>query len=351
MAFNVFGHHFRIMTFGESHGPALGVIIDGMPPRITLDLDAIQSQLDRRRPGRSELASPREEPDRLQLLSGLLEGQTTGAPICLMVSNEDARPEAYEKIKDLFRPGHADLTTLLKYGIRDWRGGGRASGRETVARVAAGAVARQLLSREGVNVVGHVVEIAGIAGQRFDPEAVSRSPICCGDPRAETEMIAAIEKAKKQGDSVGGVVEVRATGVPAGWGDPVFGKLDARLAGALMSIGAVKGVEIGDGFQLARLRGSQANDAILPGGEFASNRAGGILGGISSGAEIWARIAVKPTPSIRASQQTVDTADNATTLSVSGRHDPCIAPRLVPVAEAMTALVLADACLAQRVLG
>lgn len=346
MSSNSFGRFFRITSFGESHGPALGVVIDGVPPRLPLDLDAVQRELDRRRPGQSALSSPRQEADRVELLSGLFEGLTTGAPLCLLIRNQDARPRDYRELGELFRPGHADLAVQRKYGIRDWRGGGRSSGRETVARVAAGAVARQVLAPLGVSVTGHLLEAAGIRATRFSPEEIERNPLRCADAEAASRMAEAIEAARAAGDSVGGVVEVRAGGVPAGWGDPVFAKLDAAIAGALMGIGAVKGVEIGDGFALARARGSEANDPILPDG-FASNRAGGILGGISSGAEIVARVAVKPTPSIRSPQQTIDREGQPRTLSVAGRHDPCIAPRLVPVAEAMLALVLADAYLAQ----
>jgi chorismate synthase len=354
MPYNTFGQSFRVTTFGESHGPAVGAVVDGVPPRVALDLAAIQRQLDRRRPG-GALASARTETDRVQVLAGLLEGQTTGAPLCLLIANEDARPEHYEPLREVLRPGHADSAWLAKYGVRDWRGGGRASGRETAARVAAGAVARQLLEAQGVELVGHVVEIAGIRAalpQRLDPALIEQSPVRCADPKACGAMQAAVAAARSDGDSVGGVVEVRAQGVPAGWGCPVFGKLDARLAAALMSIGAVKGVEIGEGFGLARLRGSEANDPLLPAGaasnRAASNRAGGILGGVSSGAEIVVRAAVKPTPSIRKEQATVDTSGRATSVKVAGRHDPCIAPRLVPVAEAMLALSLADAWLCHR---
>jgi chorismate synthase len=347
MSSNTFGRYFRITTFGESHGPAVGVVIDGIPPRFSVDLGEVQVQLDRRRPGQSRLSSPRKEEDRARALSGLFEGRTTGAPVCLILPNEDARPEAYEELKHLFRPGHADYTYYKKYGVRDYRGGGRSSGRETAARVAAGSVARQILARLGVTLLGHVVEIAGIRACSFDPQVIEENLVRCADARAAASMEKAIETARDEADSVGGVVEVRARGVPAGWGDPVFGKLDALLAGALMGIGAVKGVEIGDGFELVRQRGSRANDAILPHG-FASNHAGGILGGISTGAEIVVRAAVKPTPSIGQPQTTVDEDGNPTTLRIQGRHDPCIVPRLVPVAEAMIALVLVDAFLAQR---
>jgi chorismate synthase len=286
----------------------------------------------------------------VRVLAGLVDGRRSGAPLCLIVENEDARPADYAALGGAFRPGHADYTTFKKYGVRDASGGGRASGRETVGRVAAGAVARQLLARLGVQLVGHVLEIGGVRAGCFDAAAIERNAVRCADPQAAGAMAAAIEAASRDGDSLGGVVEVVATGVPAGWGDPVFAKLDALLAAALMSIGAVKGVEIGDGFALARLRGSEANDPLTPEG-FASNHAGGILGGISSGAPVVVRLAVKPTPSIARPQRTIDEQGAPVELSVAGRHDPCIAPRLVPVAEAMVALVLIDAYLMQRATG
>lgn len=347
MSWNTFGETFRITTFGESHGPAIGVVIDGIPPGFPLDPEVIQRDLDRRRPGTSRFVTPRKEADRCQILSGVFEGRTTGAPVCLVIENRAADPSAYLPLRDLFRPGHADLTYWRKYGLRDWRGGGRSSGRETAARVAAGAVARGLLADQGVSVLGFVREIAGIAITGFDERAIEGDPLRCPDPTASAAMAEAIDRAREAGDSVGGIVEVRARGVPAGWGDPVFGKLDARLAAALMSIGAVKGVEIGDGFALARLRGSESNDAIRPEG-FVTNRHGGVLGGITSGAELVVRAAVKPTPSISLPQTTIDRFGEPRTVEVKGRHDPCICPRLVPVAEAMACLVLVDAMLRQR---
>ena len=349
MSYNSFGEAFRLTTFGESHGAALGVVIDGVRPGLLLDVGEIQSALDRRRPGQSSLVSSRREPDRVEVLSGVFEGRTTGAPICLVVYNVAADPVAYERLRDLFRPGHADLTYLEKYGIRDFRGGGRASGRETVARVAAGAVAMKLLQERGVTVTGFVREIGGVTIERFDRSEIDRNPLRCPDPEAAADMASAVEQARSEGDSVGGIVEVIATGVPAGWGDPVFAKLDAQLASALMSIGAVKGVEVGAGFELVRLRGSEANDAIKPTG-FPTNRHGGVLGGISSGADVVVRVAVKPTPSVAKPQKTVDTSGVEQVVQVTGRHDPCICPRLVPVAEAMVALVLVDAMLRQRAL-
>jgi chorismate synthase len=321
---NTFGRNFRCTTFGESHGKALGVVIDGCPPGLALSEADIQPLLDRRRPGTGSLVSPRSEPDRVEILSGVFEGKTTGAPVALLVQNRDAKPGEYDALRDVFRPGHADITYQAKYGIRDHRGGGRSSGRETVGRVAAGAVAMKILALQGIRILGVIREIHGAATQvQWEEE---------------------IREAKAAGDSVGGIVEIVAEGCPAGLGDPVMGKLDGAIAGAMMGIGAVKGVEIGSGFSAARLRGSEHNDPIVPGG-FLSNHAGGILGGISTGQEIVVRIAVKPTPSISMPQQTIDTGGTAREIRVEGRHDPCIVPRIVPVAEAMLALVLVDAWL------
>ena len=323
---NTFGRSFRITTFGESHGKALGVVIDGCPPGIPLSEGDIQPFLDRRRPGKSPLESPRKEPDRVAILSGLFQGKTTGAPITLMVENRDVREEDYRELGEIFRPGHADFTYQAKYGIRDHRGGGRSSGRETVARVAAGAVAAKFLAGKGIKITGRVLEIHG----KRDPDAMTKE----------------IESARDEGDSVGGIAEVLVSGCPAGLGDPVFGKLDALVACALMGIGAVKGVEIGEGFAAARMKGSKHNDAMTREG-FATNHAGGILGGISTGQEIIARIAVKSTPSIAKTQRTLDTKGKEVSVSIKGRHDPCIVPRILPVAEAMVALVIIDAFLEQ----
>ncbi|NOZ01314.1 MAG: chorismate synthase, partial [Deltaproteobacteria bacterium] len=260
MLSNTFGKGFRITTFGESHGPAVGVVIDGVLPGMELDQSVIQAELDRRRPGQGPASSPRREPDHAEILSGVFKGKTTGAPVCIIVRNRDVRSSDYEDIADLFRPGHGDFTWLAKYGVRDWRGGGRLSGRETVGRVAAGAVARKVIGELGMTITGHVVEAAGIGARVFDPSLIESNAMRCGDPEAAERMLAAVMNAADAGDSVGGVVEVRAEGVPAGLGDPVFEKLDARLAAAMMSIGAVKGVEIGDGFAAARMRGSENND-------------------------------------------------------------------------------------------
>ena len=324
---NTFGSNFRVTTFGESHGPAVGCVIDGCPPRLALCASDIQPLLDRRRPGASPLTSARNETDSVEILSGVFLGQTTGTPIALLVRNRDVHSADYEAIKEKFRPGHADFTYQAKYGIRDYRGGGRSSGRETVGRVAAGAVAMEYLAGKGIAVSGRIVAVHG----KKTPEEI------------ENEILAA----KAAGDSVGGIAEITATGCPAGLGDPVFGKLDAAIAGAMMGIGAVKGVEIGDGFAVADRFGSENNDGMTATG-FTSNHAGGVLGGISSGQDIVVRIAVKPTPSIAKPQQTRDIHGNATEISVGGRHDPCIVPRILPVAEAMLALVLMDAVLEQE---
>lgn len=352
MTSNRFGDNFRITTFGESHGEALGVVIDGVRPGIEINLDEIQAELDRRRPGQSKLVTPRKESDKLHCVSGIFEGRTTGAPICFLFYNENVKSSHYDDIAHLFRPGHADFTWLEKFGIRDWRGGGRTSGRETIARVAAGSIARQLLASLGVTIIGHVVQIADVIAPDVEPASLDRAriesnPARCADPATAERMAAAVEAARKDGDSVGGIVEVVATGVPTGWGDPVFLKLDAMIGTAMLSIGATKGVEIGAGFRLASLRGSQSNDGIAPGG-FLTNRMGGILGGISNGEPIVVRVAVKPTSSIRKEQDTINEQREPVKLVVPGRHDPCICPRLVPVAESMLALVLADAALRQQ---
>ena len=324
---NTFGRNFRCTTFGESHGRALGVVIDGCPPGLPLTEEDIQPLLDRRRPGTGPLVSARGEPDRVEILSGIFEGRTTGAPVALLIGNRDQKPGDYDALRDVFRPGHADITYQAKYGIRDHRGGGRSSGRETVGRVAAGAVAMKVLALQGIRIRGEIREIHGATS---------------ADGREQE-----IRLAQAAGDSVGGIVEIVATGCPPGLGDPVVGKLDAAIAGALMGIGAVKGVEIGSGFAAARKFGSENNDPMVPGG-FLSNHAGGILGGISTGQEIVVRIAVKPTPSISKPQQTVDTEGKPREIRVEGRHDPSIVPRIVPVAEAMLALVLVDAWLEQE---
>lgn len=344
-----FGRSFRIVTFGESHGAAVGVVLDGVKPGLPFDLEAIQKEMDRRRPGQSDLVTPRSEGDKVQVLSGVFEGQTTGHPVALVVFNENQRSGDYKAISDLFRPGHADLTYDRKYGVRDPRGGGRSSGRETLARVAAGAWAKQQLAALGVTVRGFNREIAGLAGTAVDWAFVETNPLRVADPAAFAAQRAAVEAARAEGDSVGGVCEVWIEGLPVGLGDPAFGKLDGLLALACMSIGAVKGVELGAGFASARLRGSENNDPLGPEGPL-KNDAGGTLGGISTGAPLVVRMAVKPTSSISKAQQTIDREGRAAEISTHGRHDPCIAPRIVPVAEAMCALVIYDAWLTQQAL-
>jgi chorismate synthase len=343
---NTFGQAFRVTTFGESHGVALGVIIDGCPPRLPLTASDIQKELDKRRPGR-RLTTPRKEPDKVEILSGVFEGQTTGTPIALIVYNRDADSSKYEAIKDIFRPGHGDFTYWHKYGIRDWRGGGRSSGRETVARVAAGAVAQKVLDTVGIKVYAYTVALGGIYVRECDLKFIEENPLFCCDKEAYKKMEERIVEVKRQGDSLGGIVEVRVKNCPPGLGEPVFDKLDADLAKALMSIGAVKGVEIGAGFRVADMLGSECNDEITPQG-FITNNAGGILAGISNGDEIIIRAAIKPIPSIEKEQHTVTKDGTPTTISVKGRHDIAAIPRIVPVCAAMVRLVLADHLLRQR---
>jgi len=350
MSGNTFGKLFRITTWGESHGPAVGVVIDGCPAGLPLEEADIQKELDRRRPGQSDVTTQRKEEDRAEILSGLFSGKTTGAPISIIVKNTDVDSSKYEALRNTPRPGHADLTYELKYGLRDWRGGGRSSARETVGRVAAGAVAKKLLDLKGVHVLGHVVELGGIRAKTVSIEEVrentEKNPVRCADPDAAVEMEAMIHAARSEGDSVGGIVELIGIGVPEGVGEPVFDKLSAELAKALMSIGSVKGVEIGSGFRSASMKGSRMNDAITIRNEkiiTITNNAGGILGGISDGEPLVLRIAVKPTPSISKEQHTVDMSKmQDTKIKIQGRHDPSIPPRIVPVAEAMVALVLVD---------
>jgi len=325
---NTHGRNFRVTTFGESHGPAVGAVIDGCPPLLPLSEADIQPMLDRRRPGKSPLESPRHELDRVEILSGVFEGQTTGTPVALMVRNEGMQSKDYEQLRSVYRPGHADRAYEEKYGIRDHRGGGRSSGRETLARVAAGAVAVKVLAGYGVDIRGEILSVHGVTGE----EAIREE----------------ILGARAAGDSVGGIVGITATGCPKGLGDPVFGRLDAGIAAAMMGIGAVKGVEIGEGFDAAGLYGSDNNDQIGRDGRYRTNHAGGILGGISTGEPIVVRIAVKPTPSISSLQQTIDRVGRPVEISVQGRHDPSIVPRIVVVAEAMLALVLVDALLEQQ---
>jgi chorismate synthase len=344
---NSFGTLFRITTWGESHGESVGVVIDGCPPGIPLDESDIQEMLNRRKPGGSAASTTRKEKDRAMIMSGVFKGKTTGTPIMIMVKNTDVHSESYEKYADVFRPGHGDITYQAKYGIRDWRGGGRASARETVARVAAGAVAKAVLDRENIAVSSCTVELGGIKAVRMNPESVSKNAFFCPDMKAALKMEKLVKEVKKKGDSIGGIVEIEARGVPAGLGEPVFDKLDADIAKGLMSIGAVKGVEIGAGFSAAGITGSENNDPITPEG-FLTNKAGGILAGISNGDVISIRVAVKPIPSIETEQNTIDISGKQRTISVKGRHDVSAIPRINVVCEAMVSLVIADYLLRQR---
>jgi chorismate synthase len=346
-----FGRIFRLTTWGESHGPALGVVIEGCPAGIPLTVEEIQAQLDRRRVGQSKVTTPRGELDRAEILSGVFEGVTTGAPISLITYNKDADSSKYEPLRDVFRPGHADYTYWVKYGHRDHRGGGRSSARETWGRVAAGAIARKILATAGCEVFGFAREIGGIAMETFDRDEIERNIVRCPDPVAAEKMIEAILAAKDELNSLGGVVEVRAVGVPPGLGEPTFDKLDALIGMAMLSIPATKGVEIGDGFASTRSTGFDNNDGFTAEeGQVRTitNRSGGTLGGISTGEEIVVRVAVKPTSSVARPQSTIDTALQPRTITVEGRHDPSVVPRAVPVAEAMLAIVLADLLLWNR---
>jgi len=353
MAGNTFGTLFRVTTWGESHGRGVGAVIDGCPPGIELNPEVIQQELEKRRPGKSKGESPRQEPDRVEILSGTFrpDGRcemTTGTPISLVIFNRDAHSKSYDHLKDIFRPGHGDMTYQAKYGIRDHRGGGRASARETAARVAAGAVASQLLKAYNMEVIGYTVALGGVQAQKRDLTVIGSNPLFCPDSEAALRMAERISEVRKQGDTLGGIVEIRAT-CPPGLGEPVFDKLDGELARALMSIGAVKGVEIGAGFQAAGMLGSENNDAISPAG-FLGNNSGGILAGISNGEHLVMRVAVKPIPSIHKEQQTVNLENEPVSIKVGGRHDISAIPRIVPVCEAMVRLTLADHLLRQLVL-
>jgi len=348
---STFGKIFKITTWGESHGPALGVVIEGCPAGIPLAVEEIQAELNRRRVGQSKVTTPRGERDRAEILSGVYEGVTTGTPISLITYNADADSSKYEDMRTIFRPGHADYTYWRKYGHRDHRGGGRSSARETWGRVAAGAIAKKILATAGVDVFAFAREIGGISIETFDRDEIEQNIVRAPDPVAAEKMIAAILAAKEEHDSLGGIVEVRANGVPAGLGEPTFDKLDALIGQAMLSIPATKGVEIGTGFAIARMRGSQSNDAFtVEDGRVhvGDNNAGGTLGGISTGEEIVVRVAVKPTSSIEQEQDTIDVNLQPRKLTVYGRHDPSVVPRAVPVVEAMLALVLADLYLQNR---
>ncbi len=349
---NSFGHTFRLTTWGESHGPAVGCTVDGCPAGLALRVEDIQHDLNRRRVGQSRVTSARQESDLVQILSGVFEGQTTGTPISMLVFNTDAKPGHYEAIKDLYRPGHADYTWDQKYGLRDWRGGGRSSARETIGRVAGGAIARLLLATVGVRILAYTLALGNLRAQVIDEEEIERNIMRCPDATVAAQMIEHVEAARRSRDSLGGIVEVRARGVPPGLGEPVFDKLQADIGKAMFSIPAIKGVEIGEGFAVALRHGSEHNDPFVRRADgrigTASNHHGGILGGISTGEEIIVRLAAKPPASIAQPQQTVDRAGNPAPIEIHGRHDPTVLPRLVPVAEAMLALVLADHLLRQR---
>lgn len=341
MSSDTFGEVLRVTTFGESHGAALGAVLDGVPAGIPIDVDFIRSELARRRPGQSNLTTRRNESDEPEVLSGVFEGVSTGTPLAILIRNSDFRSKDYSNIAGIFRPGHADYGYFAKYGIRDYRGGGRSSGRETAARVAAGAVAKLLLKDSGIRITAFTLSVGNVVASEFDEAEIEKNPVRCADARAAELMAEEIKKAMSERDSVGGVVECRIKNVPAGLGEPVFDKLDAVLAHAMMSIGGVKAIEFGDGFRAVLSRGSENNDQS-DGCNYLSNHAGGICGGITNGNDIIFRIAVKPTPSIALKQHTFDVSGNAVECEIKGRHDPCLCPRIVPVVEAMTALVMAD---------
>ena len=353
---STFGTLFRVATWGESHGGGIGVVVDGCPPRLPLVTEDIQSDLDRRRPGQSRLTTQRQEGDEAEILSGIFEGHTLGTPIAVLVRNADARPEAYEHLKDVYRPSHADFTYDAKYGARNWQGGGRASARETVGRVAAGAIARRLLADvAGIEVLAWVSQVHTI-GSTVDSafvtlEQVEADPTRCPDPDAAAAMTFAIEDARRNGDSLGGIVTCVARNVPAGLGEPVFDRLEADLAKGMLSLPAVKGFDIGSGFDAIAMTGLEHNDPFVPGVDgptTASNRSGGVQGGISNGADVLFRVAFKPTATISSAQETVDTDNNPVMLEAKGRHDPCVLPRAVPMVEAMALLTLADHWLRQQ---
>ena len=357
MSHNSFGHAFRFTTWGESHGPAIGAVVDGVPAGIAIDEAMIQQDLDRRRPGQSRFTTQRQEPDQIKLLSGVFEGVTTGTAVGMMIENTDQRSRDYGEIKDRYRPGHADYTYDAKYGTRDYRGGGRSSARETAMRVAAGAIARQVLRAllgEQCRVRGALVAMGGdgIAAENWDWNAITDNAFFCPDAEAALRWAESLDAARKDGSSLGAVIEIVADGVPPGLGEPIYGKLDSDLAAALMSINAVKGVEIGDGFAAAAMRGEDAHDRMYPGNgtepRFETNHAGGVLGGISTGQPVVARFAVKPTSSLLIAQPSVTVDGAPVEVRTKGRHDPCVGIRAVPVGEAMMAIVLADHVLRQR---
>lgn len=345
---NTFGELFRITTFGESHGAALGVVIDGIPAGLEIDTAFLNSEMARRRPGQSDVSTARNEQDTPEILSGIFEGKATGTPLTIMIRNSNQHSSDYSGIKDIYRPGHADYTFEKKYGFRDYRGGGRSSGRETCARVAAGAIAKMLLRKFGISVQACTIQVGSVKAEKRDWTCVENNVVRCADPEAAEQMHNEIRIAAERCDSVGGMIHCEILGLPAGLGEPVFDKFDALLAHAMLSIGGVKGFEIGSGFEAAERYGSTNNDGMTPEG-FLSNHAGGVLGGITNGNTVDFRIAVKPTPSVFIPQRSIDRSGNAVEVNIRGRHDPCLVPRVVPVVEAMAALVTADLLLRSRV--
>ncbi|MBU1151572.1 chorismate synthase [Patescibacteria group bacterium] len=347
---NTFGSLFKLTTWGESHGEALGLVLDGCPPNIHLTEKDIQKEVDKRRPAEnSRITTGRREEDQVQILSGVFEGKTTGTPIAIQFANKDTRSQDYSNTKDIYRPGHADYTYDLKYGIRDYRGGGRSSGRETVCRVAGGAIAKKYLKQHSkTQFIGHTVKIGAIEAKKFDKSTIDKNELKCADPSVAKKMQKYVEKIRTKADSIGAIIEIIIKNPPKGLGEPVFDKLDARLATAMMSIGAVKGVEIGAGFHVAEMKGSENNDQMQSKNKFLSNNSGGILGGISTGEDIVLRLAIKPVPSIALKQKTINTKGKNAIIQTHGRHDCCLAPRIIAVAEAMAALTIMDFYLIQR---
>jgi chorismate synthase len=348
---NSFGKLFKITTFGESHGKAIGVVIDGCPTNISINIQDIQKELDKRKPGQSKITTSRNEQDQAEILSGIFKGKTTGHPISIVIWNKDADSSKYEKIKNVFRPGHADFTYFKKYNVRDYRGGGRSSGRETLARVAAGAVAKKILEKYDLKIIAYTKQIGRYKAKDIDFKEIEKNNVKSPDKKAAEKMERYILNLKKKGDSIGGLIECVIKNLPIGLGEPVFDKLDADIAKAVLSIGATKAIEFGSGFDVVKMKGSQNNDEIYIENnkiKFKSNNAGGILGGISSGQDIIFRVAVKPTSSIKKEQLTLTEDKKQVSIKIEGRHDPCICPRIVPVIESMTALVLVDHILSQK---
>ncbi|HCS19443.1 MAG TPA: chorismate synthase [Bacteroidetes bacterium] len=352
MSANSLGHLFRVTTFGESHGKAVGAVIDGMPAGIYLDMDAIHKQMSRRRPGQSDLSTTRREDDIPEFISGLFEGKTTGAPLAFFIPNKDVRSQDYDALREIYRPGHADYTYEQKFGIRDHRGGGRSSARTMAPWVCAGAIAAQILKELGVMIYAYVSGVGTLSMEKDPMEVVpadiDKNAVRCPDPAIAAQMAESILQVKEAGDSLGGVITCVAKGIPAGWGEPQFGKLPAQLAHAMMSINAVKGFEIGEGFALSTKKGSETNDAFEEGGKTSSNHSGGVLGGISNGMPLYFRVAFKPVSTLRIEQQSINRSGEAVVFQADGRHDPCVVPRAVPIVEAMTALVLIDLYLLQQ---